>query len=155
MENSNKIIVSEGAQSHFRTSAIWMRAYAIIMIVIVSIFALFVMIASADTNGEIVSAMAKQSGDEFVDVIKETFGLIILGLTAFVVLFGFAAIKLLSAANRFTALSYSATREDLIKGFKGLRMYWMYYGITLIVMMLLGIYFMVRVFSIVSASSQP
>lgn len=155
MGNANKIIVSEAAQTHFRNSAIWMRTYAIIMIVIVSIFALFVLVASADTNGEIVNAMAKQSGDEFIDVISETFGLIILGLAAFVVLFGYAAIKLLSAANSFTALSYSATREDLIKGFKGLRMYWMYYGITLIVLLLLGIYFMIRVFTIINVANHP
>lgn len=154
MENSTKITINEQAQSHFRSSAIWMRAYAIIMIVIVAIFALFVLIVSADTDGKILTAMSNQSGNEFIDVILETFGLIIFGLAAFVVLFGYAAIKLLSAANRFTALSYSATREDLVKGFKSLRMYWMYYGITLIVMMVLGLYFMIRVFSILTAASQ-
>ena len=155
MENIDEITVSDEAKTLFRNSAIWMRAYAIIMIVIVSIFALFVLIVSADSNGEMVKALSEESGNEFIDVLIETFGLILLGLVFFVVLFGFAAIKLLSAANRFTAISYSANASDLVRGFKSLRMYWMYYGITLIVMIVLGLYFLVRVFSIISAAGQP
>ena len=154
MENADKITVSDEAKTLFRNSAIWMRTYAIIMIVIVSIFALFVLIVSADTNGEMLKALSNESGNEFIDVIIETFGLIILGLVSFVVLFGYAAIKLLSAANKFTAISYSANASDLVKGFKSLRMYWMFYGITLIVMMVLGLYFLVKVFSIISAAGQ-
>jgi hypothetical protein len=156
MENTtDKTQFGEGTRELFRSSASWMRGYAIVMIIMVSFIALAVLVLSADRDGAIIRELSKSSGNEIVNLIVETFGLIIFGMACFVILFGYASIKLLGAANKFTAISYSATKEDLIKGFKNLRLFWMYYGITLIVFIVLGIYFMIKVVNLVSAQAQP
>jgi len=156
MENTTeKILVSEGTRELFRSSASWMKAYAIIMIVMVSIIALVLIVMSADSDGKMLKELSVGAGNnEILSLIVETFGVIILGMAIFVILFGYASIKLLGAANKFTAISYTANANDITKAFKNLRLYWMYYGITLIVMIGLGIYFMIKLMSVLSELSQ-
>jgi uncharacterized membrane protein YjgN (DUF898 family) len=125
------------------------------MIVMVSIIALVLIVMSADTDGKIIKEISNGPADnQIVSLIIETYGLIILGMAIFVILFGYASIKLLGAANKFTAISYMSNRDDLTKAFKNLRLYWMYCGITFIVMIVLGIYFMIKAASVISELSQ-
>lgn len=149
--NSN----SGESRALFNSSAQWMRTYAIIMIIFASILALVTLILSAGGKGLVIEALEKQpTTREVADVLVEIFGAILLGMACFVILLGYSSIKLLGAANRFTALSYASTGENIIAAFKNLRIYWMFLSISMILAVIFGIYFFAKAFSIISQAAQ-
>lgn len=149
MENSNKIQFNDQSLELFRSAAGWMRGFAIVMIIFVSIIALLSIFLIADKGGSVIRAFP--AGDQnLVGFIKETVGFIIIVLVAFVLIYGYAASKLLVAANAFTAISYSPDRDQIIKAFKNLRFYWQFYGITLIVLTVFFIYFIIKMIMFIS-----
>lgn len=149
--NSN----NEATRALFNSSAQWMRSYAIIMIILASILALATLILSAGGKGLVMEALEKGRGtEEVADIMAEIFGVILLGMACLVILLGYSSIKLLGAANRFTALSYTSTSENIVTAFKNLRMYWMFVSISMIMAVIFGIYFFAKAFSILSQMAQ-
>jgi hypothetical protein len=151
METKENAITNEATNALFSSSAQWMRAYAIIMIIFASILTLAVLVLSAGGKGMIIDALSKQQETkEVANVFVEIYGMMVFALATFVILMGYASIKLLGAANKFTAISYTSSSANIIAAFKNLRMYWMFYGITLLVAVVFVIYFVFKAFSIIS-----
>lgn len=152
MENQNSYQISEASREMFRNAATWMRIFAIILFIVIGLMAIFAIIISADRNGEILNAMTKTAPVEVARFFQDAMGVILVGLIVFVLLFGYATSRLLAAANSFTAISYSPNKEQLIKAFKNLKMYWMFYSITMITITVLAIVVAVKMISAISAA---
>ncbi len=145
MSENEKLNITDESKSFFRSSAVWIRAYAIILLIFLGIMGLMVVVLSADKNGSIVGQALDKVDPNLKKLVDEVYYAVILCGALIIAVLGYAVSKLLSAGNSFTAISYTGNKDEVIKAFKGMKTYWMYYGISLILMIVFGIFIAAKV----------
>lgn len=145
MSENENVVITDESKTFFRSSAVWIRAYAIILLIFLGIMGLMIIILSADKNGSIVGQMLEKADPNLKNLVDEVYYAVILCGAIIIAVLGYAVSKLLSAGNSFTAISYTGNKDEVIKAFKGMKTYWMYYGISLILMIIFGVFIAAKV----------
>lgn len=137
MENTEKTLIGDETKGLFRASSSWMRAYSITMLVALGIIflCLLILLFQNEILYDLMSTRGRVN-EQFSDMIN---GFLIL-MIIIVATFGYAFIKLLSSGNKFTTISYSSKKDDMVSAFRNLRFYWMISGIGIIVVMVVAFY---------------
>lgn len=130
IEEANKTMIGDETKNLLRESSTWMKAYSIILLVIISICFIFLLWALANSD-EVYKMLGGQVEDaKATDRIK---GFLLISLMI-ISGFGYSLTKLLMAGNNFYTISYSFKKTEVNKAFKNLRLFWMVSGFTMIIL---------------------
>ena len=106
------------------------------------------MVLAGSKEGKMIQQIMQNQPSEVKGIFDAIITPMVLAGAIFVVLMGYGVSRLIAASNAFTAISYSGKREDIIKAFRNLKMYWMIYGVSAILAVVFGLYIIIKVIAI-------
>lgn len=144
-ENEENVTIGDETKGLFRSAAVWMKAFAIIMFVILGLIGIVLIVFATNKDGKLVAEVLSKSD---FGPMKEMLGVILGFMFLAVVLFTYACVKLLKASNHFTSIAFTGKPEDYTQAFKSLKNFWMAYGIVIIISIVFVVYMVSKMLAI-------